>query len=170
MPKKGSLPDYSHEHFTKGKAKELEQWFGFKPYFDLHTALNDTAEWLDMFRNPGDELPSVRRKELDTLQERAKDFHESLRTLGHRASADITMNDPQVPQGRVDVSALRMDVQILMRAITKARRNLPAVQSGRRPKDAELLEAIREVKTGHCLPLPTDTPACSRKSSREMDP
>jgi len=33
----------------------------------------------------------------------------------------------------------------------------------KRDLNAELLEAIREVKTGHCLPLPTDTPAYSWK-------
>jgi len=172
MPKKLPLPDYSDSHsvwgdsFPRDKAEELAIRFPFKSGYDLYEKLNQAASWLDMFHpasraqrekaareekkgvkgyrsGVGDAAPKVRRQEFEALQKRGEDFLESLRKLGHHARVDLAMNDPKVPQGRVDLEKLRLEVQILLWATRKALKALRGAKAGRPAKDLEALFATQ---------------------------
>lgn len=154
MPRNKGLPDYSaanfgrrHEYFTEKMAKQLAEIFSFKHGFGLHEKLNDAAEWLDIFHNRGDESPRVQKQELEELQKRADALRESLGCLGRHAQVAILMNDPKVSQGQVDLSRLKISLQILGWATKNAIEGLPEARKGAPPKDLEALYSacLREI-------------------------
>lgn len=172
MSKKLPLPDYRDVHtvwgnsFPRDKAEGLAAQFPFKPEYDLYEELNEAASWLDMFHpasraqrekaaregkkgvkgfraGVGDTAPKVRREELQELQKRGEDFLESLRKLGHHARLDLDRNALNVPQGRVDLQQLWLEVHLLVQATHRSLESLSAAKPGRPAKDVEALFAAQ---------------------------
>lgn len=145
MPKKVPLQDHSgahfgyrREYFSEKISDGLAQRFGFRSDFDLHKALNDAAEWWDMFRKPGDSPPSVRRKALETVRQQAEDLWGSIRRLGHHSRVDLWLHAPPV-RPKPDLEKLTIDLQVLQWAARNALKALPSGKSGRRRNEGERL-------------------------------